>query len=61
MNYYQVQTPQQRRANAKFARTEEQKRGKPESDIKKPEKQKSPVSMGVLSTSVCTVCLSSLA
>lgn len=45
----QAQTPQQRRANAKFARTEESKRGKPESDIKKPEKQKSPVSMGILS------------
>jgi hypothetical protein len=40
----QVQTPQQRRANEKFAKREEMKRGKPESAIKKPQKFKSPIS-----------------
>ncbi|KAF2405574.1 hypothetical protein EJ06DRAFT_526091 [Trichodelitschia bisporula] len=41
-----TQTPQQRKANAKFARTEESKRGKPIELQKKPEKRntKSPLS-----------------
>jgi hypothetical protein len=43
----QTQTPQQRRANARFAKSEEDKRGKPQSQLKgKREVQKSPISMG---------------
>jgi hypothetical protein len=41
----QTQTPQQRRANARFAKAEEEKRGKPQSQLKnKKEVQKSPIS-----------------
>ncbi|KAF8422873.1 hypothetical protein EV426DRAFT_604127 [Tirmania nivea] len=47
-----AQTPTQRRANEKFAKREELKRGKPESAIKaKKEKFKSPISplwLGIL-------------
>jgi hypothetical protein len=43
----QTQTPQQRRANARFAKSEEEKRGKPQSLMKnKKEVHKSPISMG---------------
>jgi hypothetical protein len=45
----QAQTPQQRRANAKFAKTEEKKMGKPESLTKKEKKPKPPVSTAALS------------
>ena len=41
--YVQAQTPQQRRANAKFDRFNEKKMGKPESVYKKKELPKSPV------------------
>jgi len=47
----QAQTPQQRRANTKFAKTEEKKMGKPESVTKKKEKPKPPVSKAVISES----------
>jgi hypothetical protein len=47
----QAQTPQQRRANAKFAKTEEKKMGKPESLTKKEKKAKPPVSTAALSES----------
>lgn len=40
----QVQTSQQRRANEKFAKREEMKRGKSETALKKPQKFKSPIS-----------------
>ncbi|KAF2671415.1 hypothetical protein BT63DRAFT_423612 [Microthyrium microscopicum] len=41
-----AQTPQQRRANAKFAKSEEDKRGKPISQQKKKrEELKSPISL----------------
>jgi len=40
-----AQTPQQRRANAKFAKSEEEKRGKPLAQ-KKRELEKNPISMG---------------
>lgn len=39
-----AQTPQQRRANAKFDKINEKKMGKPTTAYKKKEKQKSPVS-----------------
>lgn len=39
----QAQTPQQRRANEKFAKSENAKRGKPQSALKKTDLQKSPV------------------
>lgn len=42
--YQQAQTPQQRRANEQFAKTESAKRGKPVSAIKKKEKpEKAPI------------------
>src|SRR4051794_15283268 len=47
----QAQTPQQRRANAKFAKTEEKKMGKPESLTRKEKKPKPPVSTAALSKS----------
>jgi hypothetical protein len=40
---FKAQTPQQRKANEKFAKQEAAKRGKPESAIKKKEKFKSPI------------------
>jgi len=39
-----AQTPQQRKANERYARQEASKRGKPESAIKQKKKFKSPVS-----------------
>jgi len=42
-----AQTPQQRKANEKFAKREEAKRGKPEKSVKK-QKFKSPISQGWL-------------
>lgn len=39
-----AQTPAQKRANAKFAKSEEKRMGKPESAIKKKEKVKPPIS-----------------
>jgi hypothetical protein len=47
----QAQTPQQRKANLAYARAQEAKMGKPQSEIKKKEKgQKAPISR----TWVCT-------
>ncbi|ETN38941.1 uncharacterized protein HMPREF1541_06983 [Cyphellophora europaea CBS 101466] len=46
-----VQTPQQRRANAKYASVNEKRMGKPESTLKKKDAPKSPVNkiiVGVL-------------
>lgn len=41
----QAQTPQQRRANAAFARSEEKKMGRPEkTTVKKEKKEKPPIS-----------------
>ncbi|EZF13167.1 hypothetical protein H112_06316 [Trichophyton rubrum D6] len=40
------QTPQQRRANERFAKKEASKRGKPEAAVKTKPKAKSPISMG---------------
>jgi len=39
-----VQTPQQRKANAKFVKSQDAKRGKPESALAKKEKVKNPIS-----------------
>jgi len=41
-----AQTPQQRRANAKYAKTEEEKRGKPLAQQKKRDVERSPISTG---------------
>ncbi|KAF2810234.1 uncharacterized protein BDZ99DRAFT_570836 [Mytilinidion resinicola] len=41
-----AQTPQQRAANAKFAKSEAAKRGKPQSAIKQKQDFKSPISKG---------------
>jgi hypothetical protein len=41
-----AQTPQQRAANARFARSEEKKMGKPVQAVKKREEFKSPISKG---------------
>lgn len=49
-NFTQAQTPAQRKANAKFAKTEEEKRGKPQEAKKKKEVQKSPYGPAVLGT-----------
>ncbi|PMD34592.1 hypothetical protein L207DRAFT_588110 [Hyaloscypha variabilis F] len=46
-----AQTPQQRKANDKFKKAQDAKRGKPASEIKKKEEFKSPISpiwLGVL-------------
>jgi len=51
-----AQTPQQRRANAKYAKAEERKMGKPESLAKKKDKQKSPVSVGWIILLAFVVC-----
>jgi len=52
-----AQTPAQRKANAKFARTEEEKRGKPESlQKKKKENFKSPLSKGWVALLAFVVC-----
>ncbi|MCJ1241126.1 hypothetical protein MMC14_009130 [Varicellaria rhodocarpa] len=52
----QAQTPQQRKANERYARQESSKRGKPESAIKQKQKFKPPISpvwIGVLAFVVC--------
>ena len=41
---YQAQTPQQRKANERYARQESAKRGKPESAVKQKQKFKAPIS-----------------
>ncbi|KAF4310142.1 hypothetical protein SLS57_000250 [Botryosphaeria dothidea] len=41
-----AQTPQQRLANERFAKSEAAKRGKPQTAVKKQEAQKSPISKG---------------
>ncbi|KAF1982354.1 glycosyltransferase family 2 protein [Aulographum hederae CBS 113979] len=51
-----AQTPQQRRANEKFARSEAAKRGKPEAAVKKSEPGKSTISKGWLILLVFVVC-----
>jgi len=51
-----AQTPQQRRANAKFAKQEEQKRGKPFAERSKKEVQKASISglwIALLAFAVC--------
>jgi len=53
----QAQTPQQRKANEKFTKREEAKRGKPEKSVKK-QKFKSPISQGWLSMFFpCLTCI----
>lgn len=49
------QTPQQKRANAQFAKTNEKNMGRPESAYKKKEVQKSPLSTGMLSKSAVLI------
>ncbi|KAK4952115.1 hypothetical protein LTR10_010035 [Elasticomyces elasticus] len=54
-----TQTPQQRRANAQFAKNEEAKRGKPQSALKKKVEnkvEKLPVSKGWLYLLLFVVC-----
>jgi len=51
-----TQTPKQRKANEKFARAEAAKRGKPESQVKKAEKHKSPISTGWVVLLAFVVC-----
>lgn len=46
----QAQTPQQRLANERFAKSEASKRGKPQATIKKQEAHKSPISKGWIGT-----------
>jgi hypothetical protein len=46
-----AQTPQQRKANEKFAKTEAAKRGKGKAVVKQKQQQKSPVSIGWVGTS----------
>ncbi|KUJ15576.1 uncharacterized protein LY89DRAFT_117044 [Mollisia scopiformis] len=58
----QAQTPEQRKRNAKFAKEQSLKRGKPASEIKKKQDFKSPISLGWLSTyifrtSICRLLL----
>jgi hypothetical protein len=49
----QAQTPQQRKANQKFAKAEEEKRGKPQANLKKKVAEKSPISVTWLSMFPC--------
>ncbi|KAK5122420.1 hypothetical protein LTR85_004004 [Meristemomyces frigidus] len=53
-----AQTPQQRRANEQFARAENAKRGKPQSDIKKKNEkpQKPPIPMSYVYVMLFVVC-----
>jgi len=51
-----AQTPQQRKANAKFAKAQDSARGKPESAIKKKDKAKPPISKGWVLLLVFVVC-----
>ncbi|EFR01785.1 hypothetical protein MGYG_04788 [Nannizzia gypsea CBS 118893] len=50
------QTPQQRRANEKFAKKEASKRGKPETTVKSKPKAKSPISVGWVVLLVFVLC-----
>jgi Ribosome associated membrane protein RAMP4 len=50
VNSTQAQTPQQRAANAKFAKSEQAKRGKPQGQVKRKEEFKSPISKGWIGT-----------
>ncbi|KAG7007070.1 serine/threonine-protein kinase svkA [Physcia stellaris] len=50
------QTPQQRKANERYARSEAAKRGKPESAIKKKEKYQPPISKGLIGLLAFVVC-----
>ncbi|EKG14642.1 hypothetical protein MPH_08115 [Macrophomina phaseolina MS6] len=45
-----AQTPQQRLANERFAKSEAAKRGKPQTAVKKQEVAKSPISKGWIET-----------
>ncbi|KKY29024.1 hypothetical protein UCRPC4_g00213 [Phaeomoniella chlamydospora] len=51
-----AQTPQQRRANAKYAKSEEEKRGKPASLTKKKQVEKPPISKGWIILLAFVVC-----
>jgi len=51
-----AQTPQQRKANEKYAKREAAKRGKPESTAKSKLKSKSPVSTGWIVVLAFVVC-----
>ncbi|KAL2010143.1 hypothetical protein VTN00DRAFT_5950 [Thermoascus crustaceus] len=51
-----AQTPQQRRANEKYARQEAAKRGKHESAVKQKQKPKSPVSTGWVVVLAFVIC-----
>ncbi|KAK7545491.1 hypothetical protein IWX50DRAFT_660407 [Phyllosticta citricarpa] len=51
-----AQTPQQRLANERFAKSEAAKRGKPAPVVKKQEVQKSPVSKGWVVVLAFVVC-----
>jgi hypothetical protein len=44
----QAKTPQQRKANERYAKLESSKRGKPESAIKQKPKFKAPISVGLV-------------
>ncbi|OCK75911.1 hypothetical protein K432DRAFT_270171, partial [Lepidopterella palustris CBS 459.81] len=50
------QTPHQRAANAKFAKAEAAKRGKPQSAVKPKEKGKPPISKGWIALLAFVVC-----
>ncbi|KAL2215269.1 hypothetical protein M432DRAFT_634753 [Thermoascus aurantiacus ATCC 26904] len=51
-----AQTPQQRRANEKYARHEAAKRGRPESAVKQKQRLKSPVSTGWVVVLAFVIC-----
>lgn len=51
-----AQTPQQRAANAKFAKSEQAKRGKPQGQVKRKEEFKSPISKGWIAVLAFVVC-----
>ncbi|OJD31140.1 endoplasmic stress-associated ramp4 [Diplodia corticola] len=52
----QAQTPQQRLANERFAKSEASKRGKPQATVKKQEVQKSPISTGWIAVLAFILC-----
>ncbi|OMP81334.1 hypothetical protein BK809_0002327 [Diplodia seriata] len=52
----QAQTPQQRLANERFAKSEASKRGKPQATIKKQEAHKSPISKGWIAVLAFILC-----
>ncbi|KAK2750229.1 hypothetical protein FQN55_002374 [Onygenales sp. PD_40] len=51
-----AQTPQQRRANERYAKHEASKRGKPETVVKQKQKFKSPLSVGWVVVLAFVVC-----